>query len=239
MKFENKLISAKLIKRYKRFLCDVRLENDEVITVHCPNSGSMKTCIKENWKVMLSESSNPKRKLKHTLEMIHNEKCWIAVNTHLSNKIVKEAIEKNQIEELTNYKEIKTEVKYGRHNSRIDILLKQDKQNLKQDCYVEVKNVTLLGSDGNYQFPDAVTLRGRKHLEELIYMKENGYRAVVFFLIQRSDGNIFTPAVDIDPNFAETLKIAYNKGVEIIIYQTDISTKEIRIKNKISLSLNN
>ena len=228
MKFKQTLIPGKLIKRYKRFLADIELESGEIITAHCPNSGSMKSCTNPGWKVMLSESNNPKRKYKYTWEMVHNSKCWIGINTIIPNIITEEAIKNNIISELSEYDEIKREVKYG-ENSRIDILLKSE----NHLCYVEVKNVTLVEDDGNYYFPDSVTSRGLKHLHELIEMKIRGHRAVMLFVVQRSDGKIFKPASHIDPKYAEGLRTSYENGVEILVRQADVSPTEINLNNKI------
>ena len=171
MKFEN-IVDATMIKRYKRFLADVKLANGDEITVHCPNSGSMKSCWEEGWPVLISDSKNPKRKLQYTLECIHNGKCWICVNTQIPNRIAFEAVEADRIPELCGFESLKREVKYG-ENSRIDILgIKAD-----QKTYIEVKNVTLL-SNGQYQFPDGVSARGQKHLRELAGCAQHGHRAV-------------------------------------------------------------
>ena len=232
MKFKQILIPGKLIKRYKRFLADIELDSGELVTAHCPNSGSMKSCTNPGWKVLLSESDNPKRKYKYTLEMVHNKKCWIGINTIVPNIIAVEAIKNGIISELSGYDEIKREVKYG-ENSRIDILLKSE----KQLCYVEVKNVTLVEEDGNYYFPDAVTSRGLKHLNELMAMKNQGHRAVMLFVVQRSDGEIFKPATHIDPKYAEGLYLAYENGVEILVRQADVSPSEIILNNKVKWEL--
>jgi sugar fermentation stimulation protein A len=232
MKYDRPLIPGKLLNRYKRFLADIELDFGEFITAHCPNSGSMKTCTNPGWKVLLSESNNPKRKYKYTWEMVHNEKCWIGINTMVPNIIAEESIKNGTISELGGYTEIKREVKYG-ENSRIDILLK----NPKETCYVEVKNVTLVEDDGNYYFPDAVTSRGLKHLHELMEMKRQGHRAVMLFVIQRSDGKIFKPAAHIDPKYAEGLKIAYENGVEILVRQAEVSPQKIMINNKINFEI--
>ena len=146
--------------------------------------------------------------------MIHNEICWIGINTGIPNQIVEESIKNKTIHALGGYTEIKREVRYGQ-NSRIDIFLKND----RQICYVEVKSVTLVEDDGFYSFPDSVTERGRKHLYELIEMVKQGHRAVMFYVIQRSDGTTFKPASHIDPAYADSLKEAYGKGVEILVYQ--------------------
>ncbi len=219
-----------LIKRYKRFLADIKLESGEIVTAHCPNPGSMKTCAEPGWRVMLTDSQNPKRKLRYTWEMVHNGKCWIAINTQLTNKIVKEAIEQEQIPELKGYEKIITEKKYGQ-NSRIDILL----QSSGELCYIEVKNVTLL-KDNSYQFPDAVTERGLKHLNELLMMKKQKQRAVMFFLIQRNDAEIFKPCYEIDPKYAQKLQSVYNQGVEILAYVTKVSPSEITISHKVEFT---
>ncbi len=232
MQFEQKLIPAKLIRRYKRFLADVILETGEEITVHCPNSGSMLGCAGEGWPVLLSDSNNPTRKYRYTWELVHNGQCWIGINTHRANRIVEDALRTDGIPELSGYDSIRSEVKYG-ENSRIDLLLSRE----TELCYVEIKNVTLVGSDGNYQFPDAKTERGRKHLGELSEMVRQGHRAVMFFLIQRSDGDAFTPAADIDPKYARALKTAADADVEILAYRTDISPQEMSITERITVLL--
>ncbi|MCK5032802.1 MAG: DNA/RNA nuclease SfsA [Calditrichia bacterium] len=228
MIFKQTLIPGKLIQRYKRFLADIELDTGKIITAHCPNSGSMKTCANPGWQVMLSESDNPKRKYKYTWEMVHNGKCWIGVNTIIPNIITEEALLNESIPELKGYDEVKREVKYGT-NSRIDILLKSE----NQLCYVEVKNVTLVEDDGNYYFPDSETSRGLKHLHELIEMKSQDHRSVMLFVIQRNDGEIFKPAAHIDPKYAEGLKNAYENGVEILVRQADVTPTEINLIKKI------
>ena len=231
MRFDKPLIKAKLINRYKRFLADVQLESDSVITVHCPNSGSMKTCLGEGWPVFISDSGNPKRKYLHTLEMIHNGICWIGVNTHLANKLVKEAIENGTISQLQNYSNLKTEVKYS-DNSRIDILL----ENENELCYVEIKNVSMV-LNGVFQFPDSVTKRGTKHLNDLMKMVDEGHRAVMIYCIQRSDGAYFEPAYDIDLEYSKALHVALQHGVEAYAYLADINENEIKITNEIEIKL--
>ena len=232
MKFEQTLIQGNLIKRYKRFLADVRLSNGNIITCHCPNSGSMKTCIGKDWPVLLSKSDNPTRKYPHTWEMVHNGQCWIGINTHLANTIAFEAISDKTITELQGYEIIEREKKYGQ-NSRIDILL----HNGKDKCYVEVKNVTLVEEDGYYRFPDSVTSRGLKHLHELHKIVKNGGRAVMLYVIQRSDGTIFKAADHIDPEYARVLKIVYQNGVEILPYLADVNPEGIKIIKKVEFSL--
>ena len=232
MKFKQPLIQGNLIKRYKRFLADVRLADGSMITCHCPNSGSMKTCLGDDWPVLLSKSDNPTRKYPHTWEMVHNGVCWIGINTHLANTLAFEAIADGTISELQDYDTIEREKKYGA-NSRIDILL--HKGNAK--CYVEVKNVTLVEEDGFYTFPDSVTARGLKHLQELRKIVKAGGRAVMLYVIQRSDGTIFKPAAHIDPKYAQTLKEAYKDGVEILPYLAEVNPHEIKLVKKIAFSL--
>jgi sugar fermentation stimulation protein A len=228
MYFKEPLIPAKLIKRYKRFLADVELENGEIITVHCPNSGSMKSCMMPGWPVRLSRSGNPKRKYACTWEMVHNGNCWIGINTSIPNILAKEAIFNGVIRELQGYSEIRQEVKYGK-NSRIDLLLQEgDKK-----CYVEVKNVTLVEKDGAYCFPDAVTVRGKKHLHELAEMYRQGQRAVMLFIIQRNDGLFFRPATHIDPAYARALKQVLALGVEILVYRAEVNPYGIEVIEKI------
>lgn len=220
-----------IIRRYKRFLADVRLHDGEQRTVHCPNSGSMATCWEEGWPAVISDSENPKRKLRYTLEMTHNGKCWIGINTHRANDLAEEAIRKGIIPELSGYARLEREKKYGQ-NSRIDILL----QNSRERCYVEVKNVTLVVKDA-YQFPDSVTGRGLKHLHELIAMKKEGHRAVMLFVVQRADGQMFEPATHIDPAYGEGLKKAARAGVELLCYRADVQPEETRIVEKIPIQL--
>ncbi|PLY10096.1 MAG: DNA/RNA nuclease SfsA [Arcobacter sp.] len=226
MKFPD-LIRGKLIKRYKRFLADIILENGEEITAHVPNSGAMTSCIEENCPVWVSFHDNPKRKLKYTLELTQMADILICTNTGVANKIAIEAIENATIKELQGYTSLKPEQKYG-VNSRIDILL----ENENEKCYVEVKSVSLK-IDDTLAFPDAVTTRGKKHLDELVSMVEEGHRAVMLYVIQRSDNLPFRIAKEIDKMYDETLKESMKKGVEVIVYQSDISHEEISIKNKV------
>lgn len=226
MNFDTELIPGKLIKRYKRFLADVELEDGSVVTAHCPNSGRMTECQGEGWKVLLSPANNPKRKLQYTWELVHNGVCWICVNTQTANEVAFEAVSKSQITELNFYENIEREKKYGK-NSRIDILLSKP----EELCYVEVKSVTLTHQD-QYTFPDAPTERGRKHLEELMDMKKEGHRAVMLFIVMRSDAKGFKAADHIDPKYAEKLNEAQKAGVEILVYNTSINEKSIVIGNR-------
>lgn len=225
------LTQGTLIRRYKRFLADVRLGNGKTITAACPNTGSMRSCSEPGSSVYLSVSDNPNRKFKYTWELTQANGTLIGVNTNVPNKLVFRAIKKGQIPELDGYSNIRKEVKYG-DRSRIDMLLwEKDKK-----CYVEVKNVTLV-EESIARFPDAVTQRGAKHLNELMNIIEQGHRAVMFFVVQRGDATLFQPAVDIDPVYAETLKLAFQKGVEILVYQADVSVQEINMGRRLPIEL--
>ena len=233
MKFENKLIPARIIKRYKRFLADVVLDNSgETVTAHVPNTGSMTNCWAEGWPVLLSESNNPKRKLKYTLEMTFNGKTWIGVNTGNANKLAEEAVKSGLITELNPNDSIKREVKYGK-NSRIDLLIVLNKVN----CYVEVKNVTLNSDQDLAIFPDAVTERGQKHIDELTEMMKQGHKAVFLFIVQREDVNRFEPAWTIDPVYSKKLQIAQKMGLQVLAYQCKLSPDEIRITHPIPVDI--
>ena len=217
MKFEKKLLEGKLLRRYKRFLADVELANGENITAHCANSGRMTACQGEGWPVLLTTHNNPKRKLQFTWELVHNGKCWICVNTNRANEVAFEAVSAGDISSLQGYDTVEREKKYGK-NSRIDLLLKK----ADELCYVEVKSVSLV-HEGRYVFPDAPTERGRKHLDELMLMLEQGHRAVMLFVLMRSDGDKFKAADFIDPQYAIKLAEAKQRGVEVLVYNTAIS----------------
>lgn len=240
MQFESEVFTGKILKRYKRFFADVELDNGEQITAHTPNTGSMKNCWEPGWKAMVTFHDNPKRKLKYTLEMTHNGKSWIGVNTGQTNKLAKEAIESGVIKELAGFKKLSTEKKVGK--SRIDLHLEfgEDQATSKTtECYVEVKNVTL-NSDQDVQlalFPDAVTTRGQKHLTELIELVEQGHRAAMLFVVQREDLVAFSPADFIDQNYGRLLREAKEKGVEILVYRCKISPEVIKITEPIKLVL--
>ena len=225
MQFE-KLIHGKLIKRYKRFLADVILDNGEEITAHVPNSGAMTSCIEENCDVWLTFHDNPKRKLKYTLELTKMGENLICTNTGVANKIAIEAIENGTIKELQDYSSLKPEQKYGQ-NSRIDILL----ENENQKCYVEVKSVSLK-IDDYLAFPDAVTSRGTKHLKELEEMVKQGHRALMLYVIQRTDDLPFKLACQIDKKYCEAFDEVTKNGVEVLVYQSSINYEEIFISNK-------
>lgn len=230
MKFD-KLFKGKLIKRYKRFLADIILDSGEEITAHVPNSGAMTSCIEPNCDVWVSFHDNPKRKLKYTLELTKVENNLICTNTGVANKIAIEAIEKGVIKELQGYSSLKPEQKYGQ-NSRIDILL----ENENEKCYVEIKSVSLK-IDNMLAFPDAVTTRGTKHLLELNDMVKQGHRAVMLYIIQRTDNLPFRLANEIDKKYAQTFKEVTSKGVEVLVYQSIITTDEIEVKIPLSIEL--
>jgi sugar fermentation stimulation protein A len=222
MKFEKPLIKGKLIKRYKRFLADIELENGDVIIAHCTNSGTMKTCLETGAEVYLSPADNPNRKTKFTWEMIKINNKWVGVNTSNPNKIAYNALKNGTIEGLTGFNEVTREVKWG--NSRFDLMAR----NKHETCFVEVKNVSM--KDGEYaKFPDAVTSRGRKHLTTLIEVKQQGLRAVMLYVVQRTDVEKFTIAGEIDPDYANTLQKAIVSGVEVFVVQTEVLPESIEI----------
>lgn len=223
MRLPEPLIPGKLIKRYKRFLADIELENDQIVTAHCPNPGGMFGLNEPGSPVLLSKSDNPKRKLPFTWELIKVNKTWVVVNTVRANQIVHEALAQGSIPELSGYSEIKREAVWTA-GCRFDFLLK----NGGEPCFVEVKNVTLAENDVAL-FPDAVTNRGTKHVNELISVVAQGMRGVVLFLVNREDCRRFKPAETIDAVFADTLAKAKERGVEILVYRTQISPPEIFI----------
>lgn len=232
MHFPHPLQQGTLIKRYKRFLADIRLADGREITIHCPNSGSMRGCSKPGSSVCYSHSENPKRKYPHTLEMVHNGKTWIGVNTMRTNGIVAEAIENKQIKELNTFDTIRREIKTSA-GSRLDLLLESRNKNI----YIEVKNCSL-AEDGRALFPDAVTARGTKHLRELERLVGDGHNGIIFFLVQRLDCDIFSPAAAIDPVYTATLAEVHRKGVEILAYQARVRPESIEVVGSLPVKLN-
>ena len=226
------LSAGTLIKRYKRFLADVELENGEIVTAHCPNTGSMKECSENGRPVYLSCHDNPKRKLKYTWELIEMPTSLVGVNTLLSNRLVARSIEAATIEELRGYDEIRREVNIGNH-SRIDLLLSNGEN---RHCYIEIKNCTLV-TDGVARFPDAVTVRGQKHLKELHRLAVAGNRCVMFYFIQRMDAGVFKPADHIDAAYGKALRQAVDNGVEVLVYDVHIDLNGISLRNKVPCSL--
>jgi sugar fermentation stimulation protein A len=203
------------------------LEDGTVITAHCPNTGRMTTCAEPGWKVALSDSQNPKRKYRYTWELVHNGTCWICINTGRANELAFEAVSKDWIPELAGFDEVLREQKFG--NSRFDMLLKK----VDGCCYVEVKNVTLLADDGCYAFPDAVTERGRKHLNELVEVVRAGHRAAMLFVVPRSDGTAFRAAREIDPAYADALAVANAAGVEVYVWRVAVSPGGMRLETSV------
>ena len=239
MQFPSPLLPGILIKRYKRFLADIRLETGEEITAHCANSGSMLGLKDEGSPVYVTKvPEDAKRKLRydwHIIEDIHSKNTlqneWVGINTSWPNHLVEEALVNKHIPELTAYLNFKREVKYGLQNSRIDFYLSGGKLS---PCYLEIKNVTLKVGDAA-QFPDAVTARGKKHLEELIHVVEQGFRAVVLYVVQRQDCTHFKAAAHIDPAYAATAQQAKEKGVEFLCYNCDITKEGIAINRPLPL----
>jgi sugar fermentation stimulation protein A len=223
MQFDPPLLEATLIKRYKRFLADVRLKNERIITVHCPNTGTMLSCSTPGSPVCLSVSDNPKRKYPHTLEMVKDNDTWVGVNTSRTNKLVVEAVRKGLVPELSPFEDIRTEVKTSA-GSRLDLMISRG----GEKTYVEIKNCSL-AQNGCAMFPDAKTERGTKHLNELIRLKKEGHAACIFFLIQRMDADSFSPASHIDPLYGKTLERAHKQGVQILAYQAEVTPRGIDI----------
>ena len=234
MNYTSGLTEARLIKRYKRFLADVRMDDGNTITVHCANTGAMTGCQPENARIWLTRSANKKRKYAYSWELVELEDRALAcINTSLTNKIARQAIDEKLIAELTAYSSCRTEVVYGDENSRIDFLLSHN----DQLCYVEVKHVTLKVADRLAAFPDAVTKRGQKHLRELISQVKLGHRAVMLFIVMRTDVDTMVPADSIDPEYGQLLRQAVDMGVEVIAYKVNISLQSITIESSIPVLL--
>ena len=231
MDFENKLISGLFIKRYKRFFVDIKI-NNQLITAHCPNTGSMYGLLKKGNKVWVSKSTNPNRKLKYTLEKIEDQKAKVGVNTHSTNKIVHHALKNNLIKELKNSVEIKPETKFGK-NTRFDFLV----INKDFKAFVEVKNVTLSREKTKAEFPDAITTRGLKHINELLNACKKGYKIFILYLVQREDCKSFTIAQDIDADYANALTKAVKNNLNVISYDCKFSSKGIKLNKKIKIKI--
>ena len=231
MKIIPRLIHVKFIKRYKRFFADVIL-NKKKVTAHCPNSGSMLGLLNENNDAWISVSDNPNRKLKYTLEIINDKKSNVGVNTHRANRIVEKALQTKKIVELKKFTNIKREAKFSKE-TRFDFLL----ENENKKVFLEVKNVTLSREKGISEFPDAVTVRGKKHLVHLQDAIKKGYESYLLFLIQREDIKIMKIANDIDSNYYNEIKKAKKNGVKIIAYSCKVNESEITINNKIKVEI--
>ena len=229
MEFTKSLIKGKLIKRYKRFFVDVKL-NKENVTAHCPNTGSMKGLLQEGNEVYLLKNDDPKRKLKYGLEIIKAKKNLVGVNTHMSNKIVNHGLKNNLIKELHNCNSIKSEVFFNKE-TRFDFLVEKNKQNI----FIEVKNVTLFRDQNTAEFPDAVTTRGSKHLLTLIDAIKKGYKSYLIFLVQVQNMENFKIAKDIDIEYYKNYLTAKKAGVNFLAYRCKISPKEIFIDKKLKI----
>ncbi len=232
MRFPEHLVPGHLVRRYKRFLSDVRLADGEVVTAHCPNPGAMLGLNDPDSEVWLLPSRDPRRKLAYGWELVRAEGGLVGINAGRANRIVEEAIAEGDIDELRAYPDMRREVAYG-HRSRVDFVLQGDD---RPDCYVEVKNVHLKRAAGLAEFPDSVTARGTKHLGELIEVAANGGRAVMLYLVQREDCQRFAVAGDIDPAYAEASKRARAEGVEMLCYTCRVSPEAIAVERAIELA---
>ena len=231
MRFKSRLIRGALIQRYKRFLADVRLENGEIVTAHCTNTGSMMGCKEPGSSVYISRSDNLNRKLLYTWELIKTDGTWVGINTLHPNKLVPEAVQSGVIAELSGYLSIRREVKVSAH-TRLDLCLEGPNGN----CFIEVKNVTL-AMNGTAAFPDAVSERGTKHLKALMRLKRQGHRAAIVFVIQRGDCSTFRPADEIDSEYGRWLRKAVKAGVEALPYRAKVTSREIVLTDRIATTL--
>ena len=229
MEFTKSLIKGKLIKRYKRFFTDVKLDK-EIVTAHCPNTGSMKGLLDEGNDVYLLPNNDPKRKLKYGLEIIKTRKNLVGVNTHMANKIAHHGLENNLIKELKDNDLIKPEVFFNKE-TRFDFLLEKKKQKI----FVEVKNVTLFRDKNTAEFPDAITSRGSKHLLTLIDAIKKGYKTYLLFLVQIQNMENFKIASDIDGDYYKNYLTAKKAGVNFLAYRCKISSKKIFIEKKLRI----
>ena len=230
MKFDNLLVHGILIKRYKRFLADVLLDDGTQVVAHCTNSGSMKSCLENGAEVYLTHNPDPKRKTKFTWEMIKINGDWVGINTLIPNKLAFDAVLNGSIKVLDSYTRVKREVKW--EDSRFDIWA----ENHEETCFIEVKNVSMKQGDFAL-FPDAVTTRGRKHLETLIRVKQAGMRAVMLYVVQRSDVSKFSTANEIDPEYGQALLKAIENGVEVLVVQAKVTPEEISLQHLLPIEL--
>ena len=229
MEFSKPLVKGKLIKRYKRFFTDIKIDK-KIVTAHCPNTGSMKGLLDEGNEVYLLPNNDPKRKLKYGLEIIKTRKNLVGVNTHMANKIAHHALKNNLIKELKNNDKIKPEVFFNKE-TRFDFLIEKNKQKI----FLEVKNVTLFRDKNTAEFPDAVTERGSKHLSTLIDAIKKGYKSYLLFLVQIQNMEKFKIARDIDINYYNNYLLAKKAGVNFLAYRCSISTKKIYIEKKLKI----
>lgn len=236
MQFEKPLLPAQLVKRYKRFLADIRFEDapddSDPVTIHCPNPGAMLGLADPGMRIWLRHAKNPKAKLPYAWELTELDDCLVGIDTGRPNTIAEAAIPDGLVPELSGYETIRREVKYG-ENSRIDLLLTDPG---KPDCYVEIKNVHL-EREGRAEFPDSKTARGAKHLAELANMVQAGHRAVMLFIVQRSDCSTFRLAEDIDPAYAAAYRAARSAGVETLCYQCAITIDGITLDRALPISI--
>ncbi len=236
------LKEGRLIRRYKRFMADIECFDGSEITLHCPNTGSMKNCLYPGQRVWYSDSGNPERKYPCTWEqaevpVLFNGDTRLTragINTQKANLLVEELLNQRKVTDLASYSMLKREVRYGQENSRIDFLLQDG--NLP-DCYMEVKSVTLAQGDGLGLFPDAVTVRGTKHLRELMTIRKEGYRAVLFFCVQHTGIERVAPAEAIDPDYTQTLREAVKTGVEVLAWKCDITSEFINLSRSLPVTL--
>ena len=231
MRFPYPLVQATLLRRYKRFLADVRLADGTEVLAHCPNSGRMTACWAPGVPCRVSHRPDPKRKLKWTLEQTCMDGDWVLVNTALPNHVVREGIEQGLVDELVGYGGIETEQRYG--DSRLDLRLAGP----RGVCWVEVKNVTLLDDDGVLRFPDAVSARGARHAAELADIVAGGDRAVLFFHVGRAGGSHVEPAESVDPAYAAALRAAVQRGVEVVAYRSGMDAETIRLGSAMEVRL--
>jgi len=233
VRFPDPLIRGRLLRRYKRFLSDIELDNGEIMVAHCANPGAMTGLKDTGAPVWLSPSRNPKRKLKYSWELIQVDGHMVGINTAWPNRIVEEAVTAQMVPELAGYPSLRREVPYGR-NSRIDLLLEAAD---RPPCYLEVKNVHLRRTAALAEFPDAVTKRGAKHLRELSEMADRGARAVMFFLVQRGDCVSFQVAADIDPDYDRALHAALDHGVEVLCYSCRVGEEAIELDRPLPVTI--
>ncbi len=232
MRFAEPLIVGRLIRRYQRFFADFELEDGTIATAHCANPGSMRTCLEPGRRGWLARSDDSRRKLRYTWQIAEVGRSRVYVYPAGANQLAKEAIEKGVVSELTGYSSLRSEVPCGTR-SRIDFLLEGDPGR----CYVEVKNATLRLADRVAGFPDSVTERGLRHLEELRGIVERGSRAVLLFCVSRTDARVLAPADEIDPVYGRGLRRAARRGVEVLAYRAVVSPREVRLKERVPVDL--
>ena len=232
MRFSSPLLEGRLLRRYKRFLADVELSGIGVVTAHCANPGSMRTCMVEGGRVWLSRSDNPKRKLAYTWELAEVGDALVCVNTARANDVVAEALAAGVITELVGYRHIEREVRYGEH-SRIDFALRDG----SDTCFVEVKSVTLHGGGTLAAFPDSVSARGSKHLRDLMRAVTEGHRAVLLFCCNRTGVSAVRPADEVDPRYGYTLRQARARGVELLCYRTQMNEHGLSLTERLPVQL--